>query len=336
MERRRSPPAPSCVRTWRVPGANRSQGAPDGAMPSDETLDTADAQEAERNANAALNIAFSISFVTGPIIGGVVTATAGAQAALFIDVGSFLICGALLLDLHRRVEQAGEDSVRARLRSAWRHIHETPSLRGLLLAEAVALVFIEAGGPIEVAYAKATLHAGDRGYGLLVTTWGAGAVLGSVVFARYARRPLGWMLTAGTFALGAAFVGFALAPSLTVACVAALIGGIGNGVEWPSLISLVQRLSPRELHGRLMGAVESLAAIGLAIGLSLGGVLVALSSPRAAFMVIGLGAVATTVAFLRLTLKGLEPATESALDDLVAGGLPEPAGESASQEPVPK
>ena len=108
------------------------------------------------------------------------------------------------------------------------------------------------------------------------------------MFARYARRPLGWMLTAGTFALGAAFVGFALAPSLTVACVAALIGGIGNGVEWPSLISLVQRLSPRELHGRLMGAVESLAAIGLAIGLSLGGVLVALSSPRAAFMVIGL------------------------------------------------
>jgi hypothetical protein len=53
-------------------------------------------------------------------------------------------------------------------------------------------------------------------------------------------------------------------------------------------------------------------------------------------MVIGLGAVATTVAFLRLTLKGLEPATESALDDLVAGGLPAPAGEPASQEPVPK
>ena len=210
-------------------------------------------QEAERRANAALNVAFSIAFVAGPVIGGAVVAAAGAPAALFIDVGSFLICGALLLDLHPHVEEAGGDSVRARLRAAWTHINEAPALRALLLAEAVALVFIEAGGPIEVAYVKATLHAGDRGYGLLVTAWGAGAVLGSVVFARFVRRSLGVMLSAGTFALGAAFVGFALAPSLALACLAALVGGVGNGLEWPSLISLVQRLTPQRLHGRLDG-----------------------------------------------------------------------------------
>ncbi len=148
--------------------------------------------------------------------------------------------------------------MRARLRAAWRHINEAPSLRGLLLVEAVALVFSESAGPIEVAYAKATLHAGDRGFGLLLSTWGAGAVLGSLVFARSLRRPLGAMLSAGTLAIGLAYVGFAAAPSLALACVAALIGGVGNGVELPSLISLVQRLTPQHLHGRLMGAVESL------------------------------------------------------------------------------
>ncbi len=179
----------------------------------------------------------------GPVLGGVVVAAAGAPAALFIDVGSFLICGALLLDLHPHVEEAG-DSVRARLRAAWRHINEAPALRGLLLAEAVALVFTNAAGPIEVTYAKATLHAGDGGFGLLLTMWGAGAVLGSLVFARSLRRPLGAMLSAGTLAVGLAYVGFAAAPTLGLACVAALIGGVGNGVEWPSLISLVQRLSP--------------------------------------------------------------------------------------------
>ena len=187
---------------------------PDGSMQPEESIDPVEAQEAEQKANAALNVAFSISFVAGPIIGGVVVAAAGAPAALFIDVGSFLICGVLLIDLHRRIEEAHGDSVRARLRAAWTHVKDTPTLRGLLLAEAAALVFIEAGGPIEVAYVKATLNGGDRGYGLLVTTWGAGAVLGSVVFARIARRPLGVMLSAGTFALGAAFVGFAVAPSL--------------------------------------------------------------------------------------------------------------------------
>jgi MFS family permease len=148
---------------------------------------------------------------------------------------------------------------------------------------------------------KATLNAGDRGFGLLVTAWGAGAVLGSVVFARFVRRQLGLMLSAGTFALGGAYIGFAAAPSLALACLAALVGGVGNGLQWPSLISLVQRLTPQDLHGRLMGAVESLGALSLAIGLPLGGALVALSSPRIAFLVVGVGAAVSTAAFLRLS-----------------------------------
>ena len=96
--------------------------------------------------------------------------------------------------------------MRARLRAAWRHINEAPSLRGLLLVEAVALAVFESAGPIEVAYAKATLHAGDRGFGLLLSAWGAGAVLGSLVFARSFRRPLGAMLSAGALAIGLAYL----------------------------------------------------------------------------------------------------------------------------------
>jgi Major Facilitator Superfamily len=299
------------------------------AAQSAESLE-AEAQDAERKANAALNVAFSIAFVAGPILGGAVVATAGAPTALFIDVGSFLIGGMLLIDLHRRIEEAEGDSVSARLRAAWRHINETPALRGLLLTQAVALVFIEAGGPIEVVYTKATLHAGDRGYGLLVTTWGAGSVLGSVVFARSARRPLGAMLKAGTFALGAAFLGFALAPSLALACLAGFVGGVGNGVEWASLISLVQHMTPQRLHGRLMGAVESVGALCLAIGLSLGGLLVALSSPRAAFLVIGLGATVTTIALLRIPLTGVAGPPG---DDTATPSGPSPAGPYGESSP---
>jgi MFS family permease len=302
-----------------------------GAMESLE----AEAQEAERKANAALNVASSVAFVAGPVVGGLVVAAVGSPAALFVDVGSFLICGALLIDLHPYIEEGGEDSVRARMRAAWTHINATPLLRALLLTEVFALVFIQAGGPIEVAYAKATLHAGDRGYGLLVSAWGAGAVLASVIFARSLHRSLGALLSVGIFALGAAFVGFALAPSLAVACVASFVGGLGNGLEWPSLISLVQRLTPQHLHGRLMGTVESLAAMCLAIGLPLGGLLVALSSTRVAFLVIGSGAVATTAAFVRLTLIGLEPATQDSGDAPAPASPPEEVVELRPHEPTP-
>jgi len=274
------------------------------ARPGDNNEDRA--QEAERKANAALNVAFSVSFVAGPVLGGAVVAAAGAPAALFIDTASFLICGAMLIDLHPHVEEAGDGSVRARLRAAWRHINETPSLRALLLVEAVALVFSESAGPVEVAYAKATLHAGDRGFGLLLATWGAGAVLGSLIFARSLRRPLGAMLSAGTLAAGLAYVGFAAAPSLAIACLAALVGGIGNGMEVPSLNSIVQRVTPQHLHGRLMGAVESLVAVCIAIGLPLGGALVVLSSPRGAFLVLGLVTAAASVGLLYVSPKKLE------------------------------
>lgn len=259
-------------------------------------------EDAERKANAALNVCSSTSFVLGPVIGGAIVAAAGASTALFIDAGSFLVCGALLVDLHPHVEEAEGDSVRARLRAAWRYISEAPSLRGLLLAEALALVFFESGAPIEVTYAKTTLHAGDRGLGLLLTTWGAGGIIGSLAFARLVRRPLGVMLSIGTIVIALGYLGLAAAPSLALACVAGFAGGIGNGMQWPSLISIVQRLSPARLHGRLMGAVESVGALSVAIGLPLGGALVAISSPRPAFVVVGLGALATTVALAKLSL----------------------------------
>ena len=287
-------------------------------------------EEGERKANAALNVAFSATFVLGPAISGAIVASAGASAALFIDVGSFVICGLLLLDLHPHVEEAGGESVTARLRAAWRHINEVPSLRGLLLLETVALIFFESAGPIEVTYAKATLHAGDRGLGLLLTVWGSGGVLGSLVFARMVKRSLGIMLSAGALAIGLAYVGFAVAPSLGVACAAAAIGGIGNGLQWPSLISLVQRLTPPPLLGRLMGAVESLGAMCLAVGLILGGALAALSSPRVAFLVVGVGAAATTAVFLRLM------PSESAVPELLEEPeITPPIAPGEAHEPLP-
>ncbi len=301
---RYEPPAP-----WADPLAEHA-AAEDGQHENEDGR-----HEAERKANAALNVAFSSTFVLGPILGGAVVAAAGASTALFIDVGSFLACGALVLDLHPHVEAGSGDSVRERLRSAWRHINEAPSLRALLLAEAVALIFIETGAPIEVPFVKATLHAGDSGLGLVLTMWGAGAVLGSVAFARLIKRPLGEMLSAGTLLIGGAYLGLAAVRSLELACVAALVGGVGNGLQWPSLISIVQKASPEHLHGRMMSAVESLGAVCLALGLSLGGLLVALSSPRAAFLMVGSGAIVTTVALLRLAGRSVGAMADGDADE---------------------
>ncbi|MGA8364247.1 MAG: MFS transporter, partial [Solirubrobacteraceae bacterium] len=274
----------------------------------------ASALEAERRANAAINIGFAVTFTLGPALAGLAVPAFGAPITLLIDAASFVICGAMLLDLRPHSDDADTSSVRARVKAAWQHINEAPGLRGLLLAEAVALVFFEFSPPIEVAYAKSTLHVGDGGYGLLLGVWGLGVAVGSIVFARSIRRSLGLLLSASTLAVGLAYLGWAIAPSLAFACVAGLIGGVGNGVQWAALISAVQRLTPQNLHGRMMGAVESLGAICPGIGLSLGGAIAALSSPRIAFLVAGIGASLSTIAFVRLPLSNLTSAAPVSVD----------------------
>jgi Major Facilitator Superfamily len=262
----------------------------------------ANAQEAERRANAAINIGFAITFTLGPALAGPTVSAFGVPTALLIDVASFVICGALLTDLTPRADDAETSSVLSRLRAARDHIAGAATLRRLLLAQAVALVFFEFSPPIEVAYAKDTLHAGDQGYGVLLGVWGLGAAVGSVVFARSIRRSLGLLLSASTLALGVAYIGWAAAPSLAPACVAGLLGGVGNGVQWAALISAVQRLTPERLHAQLMGAVEAIGAISPGFGYALGGGIAAAASPRLALLVAGMGAAACTFAFVRLPL----------------------------------
>lgn len=261
-------------------------------------------EAAQRQANAALNVVFMLAFAVGPALGGLIVHAAGGPVALLIDAASFAAAGALLLSLSLHVSGAGEDSVLGRLAEAVRYVRGLPALRTLILTEALAVVFFASVEPVEVVYVKATLSAGTLGLGVLLAIWGVGAALGALLFARASSRSLGSMLTFGTFCVGIAYLGLAAAPNLALACLAALVGGVGNGVQWPALISSVQRLTPARMQGRVMSAIGSMSALCPALGFALGGVIAASSSTRVALLCAGIVATLATAAFLRLWLAG--------------------------------
>ncbi len=298
------------------------------------------AEQGIYDANAALNIAMSASVVIGPALGALAVRAFGGPVTLLIDAGSFLACAALVVDLYVYVEERTGTSVRARLASAWGYVQGAPALRAVMLTQAAALVFFETAAPVEVFYAKGTLHAGDVGYGALLAIWGVGQLGGSILFARGPRRALGAMLTLGTLAVGLAYIGFAAAPTLALAALAALLGGVGNGVQWASLLGTVQLLSPERLHGRLMGGVESIGALCPLIGLPLSGLVMALSSPRAAFAIFGAILAATTVGFARLWASGMlragDPSRRAAPGDArsPAAAFDLPSAQVASPAPT--
>ncbi|MCW2989024.1 MAG: transporter [Solirubrobacterales bacterium] len=243
-----------------------------------------------RAGNALLNIAFTGGAAVGPALAGLVVAGFGVQSALLLDAVSFYAIAWILLTAGPIPQAEIEPGrMRDRVRAGVAYLREKAVLRRLLIAQGAAFVFFAAVIPIEVIYAKETLGAGDSGYGLMLASWGAGMVLGSFVFAAVRRASLALLLFISTLAVGAGYLGLAAAPTLAVACAAAVLGGTGNGVQWVSTISAVQEMTVAGMQARVMSVLESVGAAMPGLGFVLGGVIAALASPRTTFLIAGVG-----------------------------------------------
>ena len=242
--------------------------------------------------NALLNVGFTAGSALGPAIAGGLVATAGAATALAVDAASFgaaalALLGAGALPVTR--EEDEPEPWTARLREGLRYAWRSPPLRALLAGQAAALVFFTAVVPIEVVFAKGTLHAGSAGYGALLASWGGGMIVGALVFARAHAKSIVATLGLSTIAIGAGYLGVAVSPTLAVACVASAVGGAGNGVQWVALLTAVQEATPVSMLARTMALLESVGTVMPGVGFVLGGVVAAVVSARAAYAIAGAG-----------------------------------------------
>jgi predicted MFS family arabinose efflux permease len=267
-------------------------------------------QEGElRAGNAILNVAFTSGAALGPAVAGAVVATLGVQSALLLDAVSFYAIACILLTARPLPQPEPELEARLweRVRAGLGYIRRNIYLRRLLVAQAAALIFFTAVIPIEVIYAKETLGAGDAGYGLMLGCWGTGMVLGSVVFATLRRAPLPLLLFFSTIAIGAGYLGMAAAQTLAVACAASVVGGAGNGVQWVAVVSAVQELTTTNLQARVLGTLESITSAAPGVGYLVGGLIATAWSPRATFLVAGVGVMAIVVASALLLGRNWPP-----------------------------
>jgi MFS family permease len=251
-----------------------------------------------RAGNAVLNVAFTGSAAVGPAVAGLVVAGLDVQTALLLDAASFCLVAWILLtagELPRAAPDPGR--MRERLRAGFAYIRRAARLRRLIVAEGIAFVFFSAALPIEVIYAEQTLGTGDAGYGFLIAAWGVGMVIGSLVFATARRAPLPQQLFFSTLAVGAGYLGLAVAPTLAVASLAAVLGGTGNGVQWVAMVSAIQELTAASMQARVMSVLESVGAVMPGVGFLLGGGVATLLSPRAALFVAAAGIFAVVAVF---------------------------------------
>ena len=285
-------------------------------------------------ANGRIEAARYLGFTLGPVLGGLLAAAGGTRIALLVNAASFLAVALAAQALRARREPGGGDrsgetnggpasgaslpqarrrgraaSGTPRARDGFAFLLGDGVLAPVVVAAFVSLLFMTASATAEVFFAKDVLHAGDTGYGVLMTLWTLGMVIGSTLVA--SRVPAAAYATAALGAMALQGAGLAL-PTLWLvlpfALGAYLAGGIGHGTKNVVVRTLIHARVPDELRGRAWAAYSAGRNAAELVALVGGGLLVAAIGARWTLLAAGaLPVAAAAIALARARGRALTP-----------------------------
>ena len=218
----------------------------------------------------ALNsIAFNMARSLGPAIGGMIVAAAGAMAAFALNALLYIPPIAVLI-VWRRVQAPSRlppERLGWAIRSGVRYAFHTPAIRVILMRSVVTGL---AGGSVASLMplvARDLIGGGAQVYGILLGSFGVGAVLGGLLVGPITRRFPGERAVRGsTILLGVAVAIIAASSSLPISALAL----IAAGMMWIVPITVfnigAQMSAPRWVSGRTLATFQASVAGGTAIG----------------------------------------------------------------------
>jgi Major Facilitator Superfamily len=235
--------------------------------------------ELRTDANAALRTTQEGLRVLAPLAGAGLFGLLGGHAVALLDMATFVIAAALVASL--RHTEARAQGAAGGIGAGFRFITATSQLRRLTVASAVATLAVGLGGSTMYAVIGLGLHRPPQFAGVTQMVQGIGAIAGGLSAAAAIRR-LGEVRTTV-----AALVVFAAAPLLVAApsLPVVLAGNAVAGAALPwiviAIITLLQRLAPLRLQGRVYAAFEVCATGPQTAGLAAGATLLAVLDYRA-------------------------------------------------------
>lgn len=250
---------------------------------------------------------FSLAFLVGPAIAGVLVGVIGAAPTLAIDGAMFFVSVASLALVRRplqaRTPTGGLDVVRdivEGLRYVWAHA----ILRAIVTFWGAISI---ATGPVTVALIF--MLSRDRGLppeavGLTLSLFSGGYLVGALLAGSPRQAPLGQVMLGGSFLGAFALVGLALAPWPLLLALAAG-AGLAEAFVLISYLTLRSTIPPDELLGRV-GSTARMISVGLMpLGYLVVGILLDAVRGQGTVLVIGSVLVVISVAgALSPTLRG--------------------------------
>jgi MFS family permease len=178
----------------------------------------------------------------------------------------------------------------------------------------VSLLFMTTNWAANVFFAKEDLGLGDVGYGVLLTSWTVGMVLGATLLPRRVAPgmlALGVLIAILVQGFGLAAPAVWLVPALAFAFF--FVGGTAHGTKNVLIRTLIHERVPGSLHGRAFAAYNGLRNAAELVALVAGGLLVTAIGARWTMFVAGAIPVAAGLVALGFARRRLvEPAVAAA------------------------
>ncbi|MDQ3864654.1 MAG: MFS transporter [Actinomycetota bacterium] len=236
-------------------------------------------------ANAADRAIARLGQVVGPLLAGVLIAMVGASNVLFVDAATFSASAALVAlgvsfaaaAAGVPAEAEGKRGYLSELLEGLRFMRTNALILSMVLVATVGnFLDVPLVSVILPVYAK-TIYGSAKSLGIVLGAFGAGALLGTLLFGTVGHRLPNRRLTfLSCFVTGSLLVYATLAatPPLGVVVAAGALGGLIGGPINPLYETVIQENTPPQLLGRIFGAVNALAMAGIPLGAALAGFVV--------------------------------------------------------------
>jgi MFS family permease len=243
-------------------------------------------EEEVPRANSLVAATASLSYLLGPLLGGLLLGVGASAPQLFaVDAVSFGVSALFVASIRGSFGLGRGTESRPGVLEGVRVIVREPLLRLLITASMVSLVGL---GMVNVANYPLSLElgGGTEGYGAMESLLGGGGLVGAALASRLltaARAPLIITVSFSVSASGLLLAG--VAPVIAVALAGMAVAGAGRGLGDVADTTLVQARTEDAVRSRIFAAQDGAAHAAYSLAMLVGGLLVGLGGPRLATLV---------------------------------------------------
>jgi MFS family permease len=261
--------------------------------------------ELER-ANSILGFTTNGAEAFGPFLAALLLPFLGIRGILLVDAASFVVSAALLTTLPAlKVTPDHPAPFLTSARAGLGYIWSTPPVRIIVVSFAAMVAFMAIDDVAVVYLVRDTLHAPDPAVGWILAAAGTGILVGFLVLARHTRRlPLPALLLAGFAISSTGNLLTGLSWAVYAAVLFQSLRGLGIAAIDVASNTLLQRLVPTQLQGRIFANLYGALGIAAATSYIAGSLLLDATNARVTFIAAGTGALVTTLASLTLMRSG--------------------------------